>query len=114
MTTDTNRQEFSYTLERLEELLDECDADIDYDTIGESIKKTGTLVIIEQATACHSIGPTIAHECQSRFFDYLDGPIEILTGKDVPNPVSKILESTAVPSVESVGQMLKKVARRNV
>ncbi|MCK5359686.1 MAG: iron donor protein CyaY [Gammaproteobacteria bacterium] len=35
MTTDTNRQAFSYTLERLEELLDECDADIDYDTISD-------------------------------------------------------------------------------
>jgi CyaY protein len=35
MTKDTNRQAFSNTLEQLEELLDEVDADIDYDTVSD-------------------------------------------------------------------------------
>ena len=35
MTKEANRQAFNNTLERLEELLDECDADIDYDTISD-------------------------------------------------------------------------------
>jgi len=37
MTKVTNRQAFSRTLEQLEELLDVCDADIDYDTISDII-----------------------------------------------------------------------------
>lgn len=35
MTKDTNYQAFSRTLEQLEELLDESDADIDYDTVSD-------------------------------------------------------------------------------
>ncbi|HEC25837.1 MAG TPA: iron donor protein CyaY [Gammaproteobacteria bacterium] len=35
MTETTNSQAFIETLEQLEELLDNCDADIDYDTISD-------------------------------------------------------------------------------
>ncbi len=35
MTVTTNVQKFSETLEQLEELLDNCDADIDYDTVSD-------------------------------------------------------------------------------
>ena len=35
MTKDTNNQAFSRTLEQLEELLDNCNADIDYDTVSD-------------------------------------------------------------------------------
>jgi hypothetical protein len=38
------------------------------------------------------IGARIAHECVSRFFDWLDGPIATLSGRDIPLPVSKTLE----------------------
>ena len=35
MTESTNSQAFIETLEQLEELLDNCDADIDYDTVSD-------------------------------------------------------------------------------
>ena len=35
MTKDNNNEAFSRTLEQLEELLDESDADIDYDTVSD-------------------------------------------------------------------------------
>jgi CyaY protein len=35
MTDITNNQKFTETLEQLEELLDNCDADIDYDTVSD-------------------------------------------------------------------------------
>jgi CyaY protein len=35
MTKDTNAEAFRRTLEQLEEILDECDADIDYDTVSD-------------------------------------------------------------------------------
>ena len=35
MTKDNNNEAFSNTLEQLEELLDECGADIDYDTVSD-------------------------------------------------------------------------------
>lgn len=82
--------------------------DIDYETIGLSLKKTNMLVIAEQAPASMGIGSTISHQCQKRFFDYLDGPTTTIAGLDIPNPVSKQLEDTAVPTVRSIKDMIYK------
>jgi len=87
--------------------------DIDYNTIGRSLKKTGLLAIVEQAPASAAIGPRIASECQNRFFDYLDGPITTLSARDIPLPVSKVLEAAALPSRESVRNALYTAATRN-
>ncbi|MCK4417751.1 MAG: MFS transporter [Candidatus Latescibacteria bacterium] len=89
-------------------------ASIDYETIGDSLSKTNTLVIVEQAPRSNSIGATIAHECESRFFDYLDSPPARLTGADIPNPVSKVLESAALPSLERTRDIIRSVARREL
>jgi len=88
--------------------------DIDYETIGNSLQKTNALVIIEQAPKSNSIGATIAYECMSRFFEYFDCPPARLTGADIPNPVSKILELAALPSLESTKDIIRKVAMRNL
>jgi len=88
--------------------------DIDYETIGKSLKKTGSLITVEQTPASMSIGPRISHECQRRFFDYLDGPIATVSGLDIPNPVSKTLEAAAVPSIEYVKDMISKTAERQL
>ena len=88
--------------------------DIDYETIGQSFKKTNILVIVEQAPKSLSIGSTIAEHCQTVFFDYLDGPITTISGRDIPNPVSKKLEQSAVPSLEYIQQTLLKAAKRQL
>jgi len=87
-------------------------ADIDYETIGNSLKRTLVLVILEQAAKNNSIGARIAHECENRFFDWLDSPIITLTGKDVPNPVSRKLEAAAIPDLDSVKTVIRKAAQR--
>ena len=87
-------------------------ADIDYETIGTSLRKTNALVIIEQAPKSNSIGATIVCECQSRFFDYFDYPPLRLAGSDIPNPVSRVLEAAALPCLESAKDIIRKAARR--
>ena len=89
-------------------------ANIDYKTIGNSLRKTNSLVVIEQAPKSNSIGATISHECTNRFFDYLDCPIARFTGADIPNPVSKILESAALPTVKLVKESIYKIVRREL
>ena len=89
-------------------------ADIDYETIGRSLKKTGVLAVVEQCPESAGIGSRIACECQKRFFDYLDGPIETISGLDIPLPVSKVLETAAVPAHESVRDTLYKAATRTI
>jgi 2-oxoisovalerate dehydrogenase E1 component len=87
-------------------------ADIDYTTIGSSLKKTGKLVIVEQAAASMAIGYRIIAECQKQFFDFLTQPAVVIAGADVPLPVSKRLETAAVPSVEHVSSTIKELLKR--
>ena len=54
----------------------------------------------------------IAHECQERFFDYLDGPILRITAADVPKPVSRVLEQAAIPSDEEIVATIRRAASR--
>jgi len=89
-------------------------ADIDYKTIGASLAKTGALVMVEQAPAGMCVGPHVCFQCQRRFFDDLDGPVEIVSGLDVPNPVSKRLEAAVLPSLGSVKEAVARAARRRL
>jgi len=84
-------------------------ANIDYEIIGDSLCKTNSLLIVEQAPRSNSIGATIAHECECRFFDYLDTPVARLTSPDIPKPVSRILESATMPTVASVKDIIHKI-----
>jgi 2-oxoisovalerate dehydrogenase E1 component len=85
---------------------------IDYDTIGASIKKTGALVIVEEAPASASIGSKIASVVYERFYDELDGPVGCITSKDVPNSVSCVLEAAAMINDEEILEISLAVARR--
>ncbi|NYT23740.1 2-oxoisovalerate dehydrogenase [Alcaligenaceae bacterium] len=69
--------------------------DVDYDTIGESVRKTGRVAIVEQTTRGSSVGAIISDEIQRRFFDYLDQPVKRVTGRWAPPTVSKALERAA-------------------
>jgi 2-oxoisovalerate dehydrogenase E1 component len=89
-------------------------ADIDYDTIGQSLKKTGIIVVVEQAPKSQTIGSKITEQCQLRFFDYLDGPIVTISSLDIPNPVSKILEESTVPSLDYIQETIFNAAKRQI
>ena len=88
--------------------------DIDYDMIGESIIKTGNIVIIEQSPESNSIGARIGYECQRRFFDYLDGPIWTVSAMDVPTPVSEWAEAATMPTINDIKDVIKKSALRQL
>lgn len=85
---------------------------IDYDTIGRSVMKTGMAIIVEEAPRSQSIGATIAAEITERFFDHLDGPVARVTSKDVPNPVSRVLEAAAMVDDETILSALTTSAGR--
>ena len=54
MTDSTNNQKFTETLEQLEDLLDNCDADIDYDTVSDILTiefADGSKIIINYQSA---------------------------------------------------------------
>jgi 2-oxoisovalerate dehydrogenase E1 component len=75
---------------------------LDFDTIGESLKKTGVAIVVEEAPTNHSIGAKIAAEITEMYFDYLDSPVMRLTSLDVPNSVSRVLEKAAMIDDETI------------
>lgn len=82
---------------------------LDIGTILESVQKTNRLVIIEEGWFFAGVGATIASLVMSKAFDYLDAPIEIISGKEVPLPYAVNLEKLALPTLEEVINSVKKV-----
>ena len=86
---------------------------LDYETIGRSVKKTNSALIVEHAPRSLGLSGRLADEIQERFFDDLDCPVAKLTAKDVPLPVSKALERAALPSLEEIRSMIAKGAEHH-
>ncbi|MTA82473.1 MAG: MFS transporter, partial [Actinobacteria bacterium] len=85
-------------------------ASIDWNTIGESVKKTNAVLIVEQGAKGTSYGGWLADEIQRRFFDYLDQPIQRVTGGEAAPSISKVLERAAIARTEEVVAGLQRVA----
>jgi len=85
-------------------------AGMDWQTIGDSLHRTGSVLVVEQGPRSLTLGGRIADEIQMRFFDYLDCPVGHVTGIDVPPPVSKVLEEAALPSLEQVKEQIRRGA----
>ena len=77
-------------------------ASVDWETIGESIRKTNAVLIVEQGARGTSYGGWLADEIQSRFFDWLDQPILRITGGEASPSISKVLERAAIAGTEEV------------
>ena len=75
-------------------------ASIDWDTIGDSIRKTNTVLIAEQGALGTSYGGWLADEIQRRFFDWLDQPVQRVTGGEASPSISKVLERAAIARTE--------------
>ncbi|CDK00356.1 MULTISPECIES: thiamine pyrophosphate-dependent enzyme [Microbacterium] len=77
-------------------------ASIDWDTIGNSIKKTNAVLIVEQGAQGTSYGAWLSDEIQRRFFDWLDQPIARVTGQEASPSISKVLERAAIARTPEV------------
>jgi 2-oxoisovalerate dehydrogenase E1 component len=84
-------------------------ASIDWDTIGESIKKTNNVLIAEQGALGTSYGSWLADEIQRRYFDWLDQPVQRVTGGEASPSISKVLERAAIAKSEEVVAKLTQI-----
>ena len=75
---------------------------LDLDTILDSVRKTNRVVIVEEGWPHGGVGANLAALIQDQAFDYLDAPVQRVTGADVPMPYSKRLEQAAIPHPEHV------------
>ncbi len=88
-------------------------ASIDWETIGTSIKKTNAAIIVEQGAQGTSYGGWLADEIQRRFFDWLDQPVQRVTGSEASPSISKVLERAAIARTEEVVAALE-VLKQNM
>ncbi|WP_405150337.1 thiamine pyrophosphate-dependent enzyme [Sphaerisporangium sp. NBC_01403] len=77
-------------------------ASIDWDTIGASVRKTNNVLIVEQGAIGTSYGGWLADEIQRRYFDWLDQPVQRVTGGEASPSISKVLERAAIARTEEV------------
>ncbi len=77
-------------------------ASIDWNTIGDSIKKTSNVLIAEQGPLGPSYGGWLADEIARRYFDWLDQPVQRVTGGEASPSISKVLERAAIARTEEV------------
>ncbi len=75
---------------------------LDLDTIVESVRKTNHAVVVEEGWPHGGVGANLATLITEQAFDYLDAPVQRVTGADVPMPYSKRLEQAAMPHSEHV------------
>ncbi|NOZ21695.1 MAG: dehydrogenase [Planctomycetes bacterium] len=83
---------------------------LDIETIVESVKKTGRVIIVEEDCRTCGVGAELITQIMERAFDYLDAEPLRVAGLDVPIPYSKPLEHAAVPSEQDIlDAILKRV-----
>jgi 2-oxoisovalerate dehydrogenase E1 component len=82
-------------------------ASLDWGTIDASVRKTNRVLIVEQGAAGTSYGGWLADEIQRRLFDWLDGPVERITGAEASPSISKVLERAAIAKSAEVVTALR-------
>lgn len=74
----------------------------DQETIFDSVKKTGRLIIVDEANPHNNTATDIASVVSNKVFDYLDGPIKCVCAPNVPVPFAVNLEQLYIPNADRV------------
>jgi pyruvate/2-oxoglutarate/acetoin dehydrogenase E1 component len=82
---------------------------LDVDTIVNSVKKTGRLVVSHQAAEQGGVGGEIIARVVDAAFDYLDAPPQRVCGKNVPMPYAQSLERVALPYHDDIATAIRNV-----
>jgi pyruvate/2-oxoglutarate/acetoin dehydrogenase E1 component len=87
-------------------------APLDVETIIQSVKKTGRLVLVDQATRHASVAAIIAGEVAERGFHHLKFPVRMVTALDTSIPYSEPMEKYVLPNEEKIVEAVKCVLRK--
>ena len=74
----------------------------DEDTIIESVQKTHRAVTVQEQWRWFGVASEVAAIIQEGAFDYLDAPVQRVSGAEVPAPYARNLELAAFPSEKQV------------
>jgi pyruvate dehydrogenase E1 component beta subunit len=86
---------------------------LDFNTIGESVRKTHRVIIVEECMKSGGIGAELTASINDRLFDELDAPVLRMASQDIPTPYNGTLENlTIVQPPQIVEAVQKMVALR--
>jgi 2-oxoisovalerate dehydrogenase E1 component len=86
-------------------------APLDFATIHASVKKTGRLLIVDEAFGPFGVGAEIAARLADEGFNDLDAPIRRLNGAHTPIPYSPTLEANVVPNPDGIAEAIRDLIR---
>jgi len=84
-------------------------APLDVDLIGRCAREAGRCVVVHEAPKTLGMGAEVTARIVEEAFDFLQAPIERVTGWDVPYPPAS-LEQLYLPSVERITAAIRRVA----
>jgi len=82
---------------------------LDVDTIINSIKKTGKLVVVDEGYPRCGFATDVAALAVNKAFDSLKAPVKIVTPPATPVPFSPVLESEWIPSTEKIEKAVREI-----
>lgn len=87
---------------------------LDMDTIGESIRKTHRVIIVEECMKTGGIAAELIASINDRFFDELDAPVLRLSSQDIPTPYNGALERLTIVQPEQIIEAVQKMVALKV
>lgn len=85
-------------------------APLDMDSVYDSVKKTGKLIILQEDSLFGGIASDISALVMENCFEYLDGPIKRVASLETPIPFAKNLEDNYLPKKRFVRELQELLA----
>ena len=82
---------------------------IDYDTIEDSISKTGKVLVVYEDNLTNGPGAELCSVIADKYFEYLDGPVKRVASKDSPVPYNWFLEDDVLVQVKDISNGIKEL-----
>ena len=80
----------------------------DEETIIESVKKTHRAVVVQEQWRWFGVAGEVSSIIQEQAFDYLDAPVQRVSGAETPGPYARNLEIAAFPSEDMVADAARR------
>jgi pyruvate dehydrogenase E1 component beta subunit len=74
----------------------------DWEAVGESVRRTRKLIIVEEDNLTGGWGAEVAARVGDRCFGHLDAPIRRIAAPDTPVPFAPVMERFYIPSTEKI------------
>ena len=79
---------------------------IDYETIGNSISKTGKVLVVYEDNITNGPGAELCSVIAEKYFEFLDGPVKRVASKDSPVPYNWFLEENVLVQVDDISKAI--------